>query len=45
MLNKIKARCAIIAFIAILLTFLTQDTYAYYSAVGNATNVVTSGNI
>lgn len=45
MLGKIKARCAVFAFIAIVLTFLTQGTLAYYSTVGLATNVVTSGNI
>lgn len=45
MLNKIKARCAVIALIAIVLTFFTQGTLAYYSTVGKATNVVTSGNI
>lgn len=45
MLNTIKARFAVIALVAIVLTFLTQGTVAYYSAVGKATNVVTSGNI
>jgi len=44
-LNKIKAKFAVIAFVAIVLTFLTQGTLAYYSTVGKATNVVTSGNI
>lgn len=45
MFNKIKARCAVIAFIAIALTFFIQDSLAYYSVVGKATNVVTSGDI
>ncbi len=45
MLNKIKAKCAVIALIAIVFTLLTQGTLAYYSTVGTATNVVTSGNI
>ena len=45
MLNKFKARCAVVALIAIMLTFQTQGTLAYYSTVGKATNVVTSGNI
>lgn len=45
MLNKLKARCAVVALVAVALTFLTQGTVAYYSATGKATNVVTSGNI
>ena len=45
MFNKLKAKCAVIALVAIALTFLTQGTLAYYSTVGKATNVVTSGNI
>lgn len=45
MFSKIKAKCAVIALVAIALTFLTQGTLAYYSTVGTATNVVTSGNI
>lgn len=45
MFSKIKAKCAVIALVAIALTFLTQGTLAYYSTVGKATNVVTSGNI
>lgn len=45
MLNRIKLRSAVIALVAIALTFLSQGTLAYYSTVGKATNVVTSGNI
>lgn len=45
MFQKLKARCAVVALIAIALTFLTQGTLAYYSTVGKATNVVTSGNL
>lgn len=45
MLSKIKVKCAVIALVAITLTFLTQGTLAYYSTVGKSTNVVTSGNI
>ncbi len=44
-MNRIKAKCAVAALIAIVLTLLTQGTLAYYSTVGTATNVVTSGNI
>lgn len=44
-MGKFKFRLAVISVIAILFTFLTQNTVAYYSTVGLATNVVTSGNI
>ena len=42
---KIKLKCAVVALVAATLTFLSQGTLAYYSAVGRATNVVTSGNL
>ena len=42
---KQKAKLLLIALAAILLTVLTQPTLAYYTTVGVATNVVTSGNI
>lgn len=45
MFNKIKAKFAVVALVAIAITFLSQGTLAYYSTVGKATNVVTSGNI
>lgn len=45
MLGKIKIKISVIALVAILLTFMSQATLAYYSTVGKATNVVTSGNI
>ena len=45
MFNKIKLRITVIALVAIIFTFLTQSSLAYYSTVGKATNVVTSGNI
>ncbi len=45
MLGKIKIRISVIALVAILVTFMSQTTLAYYSTVGKATNVVTSGNI
>ena len=44
-MGKTKLKFLTIAFIAIVLTFNTQGTLAYYSTVGKATNVVTSGNI
>ncbi len=45
MFQKVKLKCAVIALIAIVLTVLTQGTLAFYSTVGTATNVVTSGSI
>ena len=42
---KQKARLLLIALTAILLTVLTQPTLAYYTTIGQATNVVTSGDI
>lgn len=42
---KAKSRLLLIALTAILLTVLTQPTLAYYTVVGTATNVVTSGDI
>ncbi len=45
MFNKTKIKCSVIAFVAIVITFLSQGTLAYYSTIGKTTNVVTSGNI
>lgn len=45
MFGKIKLKFFAIAFVAIVITFLTQGTLAYYSTVGRATNVVTSGKV
>ncbi len=45
MFNKMKAKCAVVAIIAIMLTFFVQDTLAYYSTIRSAVNVVTSGDI
>lgn len=45
MFRKIKIKFAVVALVAIAITFLSQGTLAYYSTVGKATNVVTSGNI
>ena len=42
---KVKSRLLLVAIVAILVTVLTQPTLAYYTAVGTASNVVTSGNI
>jgi len=42
---KSKAKLLLIALAAILVTVLTQPTLAYYTTIGKATNVVTSGGI
>lgn len=44
-MGKIKSRLLVIAIIAMMMTYFTQGSLAYYSTVGKATNVVTSGNI
>ena len=45
MFGKIKLRLFAVSVVAILLSFFLQGTLAYYSTVGTATNVVTTGNI
>lgn len=42
---KARSRLLLIALAAILVTVLTQPTLAYYTTIGKATNVVTSGGI
>lgn len=42
---KAKSGLLLIALAAILLTVLTQPTLAFYTTIGTATNVVTSGGI
>lgn len=42
---RAKSRLLLVALAAILVTVLTQPTLAYYTVVGTATNVVTSGEI
>lgn len=42
---KVKCRLLLIALAAILVTVLNQPTLAYYTTIGKATNVVTSGDI
>ena len=44
-MSKIKFRLFVVSFLAIIITFFTQGSLAYYSTVGKATNVVTSGQI
>lgn len=45
MLFKIKLRFLAIGLTAVLVCLLSQPALAYYTTVGTATNVVTSGNI
>ena len=42
---KAKFRLLLIALAAILVTVLTQPTLAYYTVLGKATNVITSGDV
>ena len=44
-LGKSKMKLFIITLVAIVLTFMSQASYAYYTTAGKATNVVTSGNL
>ncbi|MBO5231148.1 MAG: hypothetical protein J6B88_00860 [Clostridia bacterium] len=44
-MGKTKFKILIVAIIAALVTFMSQSTLAYYSTIGTATNVVTTGNI
>lgn len=45
MLNKLKSRLVAISLVAIVLTLLTQGSVSYYTTIGTATNVITSGNL
>ena len=42
---RAKSKLLLFALVAILLTVLTQPSLAYYTTIGKATNVVTSGDI
>ena len=44
-MGKIKIKIFVVALMAALMTFISTSTLAYYTTVGKATNVVTSGNI
>lgn len=45
MFKTLKLRAFAIALCAIVLMLIVQDTLAYYSVIGKATNVVTSGDV
>ena len=42
-MKKIKLRLTVISIIAVVLSLFMQETVAYYSTIGKADNVVTSG--
>ena len=45
MLGKIKIKIFVVALVAAMMAFVSTSTLAYYSTVGKATNVVTSGDL
>ena len=45
MLGKIKLKIFVASLVAAMMAFVGTSSLAYYSTVGKATNVVTSGNI
>ena len=44
-MGKIKLKIFIVALVASMMAFISTTSLAFYSTVGTATNVVTSGNI
>ena len=44
-MGKTKLKILIVALVAIMMAFISTSTLAYYTTMGKATNVVTSGNI
>ena len=44
-MGKIKIKIFVVALVAAMMAFISTSTLAYYSTVGQATYVVTSGNI
>lgn len=44
-MGKIKIKIFVVALVAAMMAFISTSTLAYYSTVGKATNVVTSGNV
>lgn len=44
-MKRIKLKLTVISLVAILLTFFTQASLAFYTTIGRATNVVTTGEI
>ena len=44
-MRKIKLKLLAIAVVAVFLTLITESTLAFYTTVGKATNVITSGGV
>lgn len=44
-MSPMKKKIAALAVVAVLITLFSQSTLAYYTVIGKATNVVTSGDI
>ena len=44
-MGKTKLKIFVVALVAAMMAFISTSTLAFYSTVGKATNVVTSGNI
>ena len=44
-MGKTKMKIFVVALVAAMMAFISTSTLAYYSTVGKATNVVTSGNV
>ena len=44
-MGKTKLKIFVVALVAIMMAFISTSTLAYYTTMGKATNVVTSGNI
>lgn len=44
-MGKTKLKIFVVALVAAVMAFISTSTLAYYTTVGKATNVVTSGNI
>ena len=44
-MGKLKLKILVISLITVAVTFVMQESLAYYTTVGTATNVVTSGEI
>ena len=45
MLDRIKLKLIVVGLVASIFSMIGQDSLAYYSTIGKATNVVTSGDV
>ena len=44
-MGKSKFKIFVVSIVAVIMSFISTSSFAYYQTVGKATNVVTSGNI